>query len=141
MSQGTFKKVEKSTKTLYGPRAMLVCGFSAAEQTDLMEFLETINLRGLSVIFARGGDGEKLLKNLLALPDRTGWGEDSSLDRAIILSGITEKELHRTLSAYRGLELPRPLWATLTLHSETWILSSLLIELKKEREAMEKKTK
>ncbi len=139
MSKGTFKKVGKSSKTLYGPRAMLVCGFSPREQKALLEFLEAIRIAGLPVVFATDTDGKSLLKTLLARPDQSGKDQICSLDRAIILSGITEKELQHTLSAYRGSGLPRPLWATLTPHSEAWCLSDLLEELKKEREAMEKK--
>ena len=139
MSEDTFKKVGKSAKTLYGPRAMLACGFTPPEQQSLMEFLEGIDMADIPVIFAAQTDGGACLKDLLARPGQSGRDQPCAADRAIILSGITEEELHRTLSAYRGTELPRPLWATLTPYSETWCLSDLLEELKKEREAVEKK--
>ncbi len=141
MGEGTFKKVGKSAKTLYGPRAVLVCGFSANEQKLLMEFLENIQLTDLAVSFAAESDGEKTLKDLMARPDQSGRDADSGLERAVILSGITEKELHQTLSSYQNADLPRPLWATLTPYSESWSLSALLEELKKERIAMEQKRK
>lgn len=139
MSEGTFKKVGKSSKTLYGPRAMLVCGFPPPEQQTLMEFLESINLTDLPVIFTTATDGTACLKDLLDRPAQSGRDQPCGPDRAIVLSGITENELQRTLSAYRSAALPRPLWATLTPYSETWCLSDLLEELKKEREAVEKK--
>ena len=139
MSGDTFKKVGKSSKTLYGPRAMLACGFTAPEQQALMGFLESINLADIPVIFTTETDGNTCLKDLLERPGQSGRDQACGADRAIILSGITENELQRTLSAYRGTELPRPLWATLTPYSEAWCLSDLLEELKKEREAMEKK--
>ena len=139
MSEGTFQKVGKSAKTLYGPRAALVCGFSSEEQKALMAFMAGIELTDLSVVFAAEADNETLLKDLVTRPDQSGKETDSGLARAIILSGITEEELHRMLSTYRKLELPRPLWATLTPHSESWPLSALLEELQKERLATEQK--
>ncbi|MBS3757657.1 MAG: DUF3783 domain-containing protein [Desulfobacterales bacterium] len=139
MGEGTFKKVGKSAKTLYGPRAALVCGFSATEQKALMAFLKRIQLTDLCVSFATESDSGALLKDLIARPDRSGQDVDSGLERAIILSGITEEELHKTLSAYRKNDLPVPLWATLTPYSESWRLSALLEELRKERIAMKKK--
>lgn len=139
MSEGTFKKVGKSAKTLYGPRAALVCGFSSVEQKALMAFMAGIELTELSMMFATEADSDTLLKDLVTRPDQSGKETDSGLERAIILSGITEEELHRTISAYRQCGLPRPLWATLTPYSEDWTLSALLEELRKERMATEKK--
>lgn len=139
MSGDTFKKVGKSAKTLYGPRAVLACGFTPPEQQRLMEFLEGIDMADIPVIFATESDGDACLKDLLARPGQSGRDQACTADYAIILSGITEEELHRILSAYQSTDLPRPLWATLTPYSETWCLSDLLKELKKEREAMEKK--
>jgi len=57
---------------------------------------------------------------------------------AIILSGLTERELHTVLKNYRPLGLPSPLWATLTETSVNWPLKTLLIELMSEREALRK---
>ena len=139
MSEGTFQKVGKSAKILYGPRAALVCGFSSEAQKALMAFMAGIELTDLSVVFAAEADSEAMLKDLVTRPDQSGIDTDSGLARALILSGITEEELHRMLSTYKKLDLPRPLWATLTPYSESWPLSALLEELKKERLATEKK--
>ena len=139
MSEGTFKQIGKSDKTLYGPRAALVCGFTATEQKVLMEFMTGIELSDLAVVFATETDGDALLKDLVTRPDQSGLDSDSGLVRAIILSGITETELHRTLSSYRKNDLPSPLWATLTPYSENWSLSALLEELQKEHREMQKK--
>lgn len=139
MSEGTFKKVGKSTETLYGPRAMIVCGFSADDHPRIMDFAASIPLADMSVIFATDADGDCTLSEMIARPDQSCRGTHCSLARAIILAGITESELHRTLSAYRQSGLPRPLWATLTPYSENWALADLLAELAKERCEMENK--
>ena len=78
------------------------------------------------------------LKELLALPDRSGQGEASDMRRAIIMSGFTQKELHKLMTAYRLAELPSQLWATLTPISENWSVTNLLEELAAESEAIKK---
>ena len=137
MSKGTFKKVEASTTPMYGPRAMLVCGFPPAEQQAVTALLKETRVSHVPVIFAVRSDGTVRLSELLTQPDQSGRDSESGLSRAIVLSGITENELHRILAAYRQSGLPRPLWATLTPTSETWPLSELLSELEAERQAME----
>jgi hypothetical protein len=138
MTDGSFSKGGRSARTLYGPRAMLVCGYAPEEQEVLTKFLDSIHLRNLPLIFASDEDGDTLLGELVTRPDQTGRDGSGVLERAIILSGITENELQRALSAYHGLDLPRPLWATLTPYSKAWRLRDLLKELKKERAATER---
>lgn len=137
LSMGTMKKVGTSALPLYGPRATLICGFSSTEQKAVMKLIGDMGITDLPVIFATLADGTATLSDLLARPDQTGKESVSSLPRAIVLSGITEEELHRILSTYRASGLPRPLWATLTPASESWRLSALLSELEAERRAME----
>ena len=138
MSKGTFTKIGESTEPMYGPRAILACGFTPLEQEKLMKALDNIPLTALSVTFATAADTGKPLDELLTRPDQSGQNEKSDIARAVIMSGITEQELQATLSSYKTSGLPRPLWATLTPFSEKWALSALLDELKKERLAMER---
>lgn len=105
----------------------------------MIKFLDTIQLTDVPVIFATDADTEMCLCELLTLPNQTGQNTDCDIDRAVVLSGMTERELKQILSNYKGAGLPRPLWATLTPFSENWALSALLEELKKERIAMERK--
>ncbi|HPD56705.1 MAG TPA: DUF3783 domain-containing protein [Smithellaceae bacterium] len=141
MSQGTFKEIGDSAKPMYGPRAVLVCGFTPFEQETVMNLLDNIALADVPVIIAATADAEIRLGDLLARPDQEGLGAESDMARAIVMSGVTADELHRIMSAYRSSGLPRPLWATLTPVSENWALAALLEELNKERIAMEKSNK
>ncbi|WP_167320864.1 DUF3783 domain-containing protein [Desulfosudis oleivorans] len=103
-----------------------------------MRMTGDMGLSPLPMIFTTETDGTVCLGDLVNRPDQSGRGGDSpGLARAIVLSGITEAELHRILTAYRESGLPRPLWATLTPTSENWPLSELLAELDAERRAME----
>jgi hypothetical protein len=141
MSQGTFKEIGESAKPLYGPRALLVCGFTPFEQETVMNLLDSIELANVPVIIAVTDDAETRLGEMLTRPDQTGLAAESDMARAIVMSGITADELHRIMSAYRSSGLPRPLWATLTPVSENWALAALLEEFNKERLAMEKSNK
>jgi hypothetical protein len=141
MSEGTFKKVGESAERMYGPRAILVCGFAPSEQETMMKLLDAVPLTDVPVIFATDADTGTCLSELLTFPGQSGRNTDCDIARAVVLSGITEQELHQILSRYKGTGLPRPLWATLTPFSENWTLAALLQELTRERMAMEKKNK
>ena len=90
----------------------------------------------LPLVFAATRQLEWPLERLLALPGETGQGEGSNMRRGVIMSGISEKELHMILGGYRSMGLPAQLWATLTPTSGKWPLRLLLEELAAEREAM-----
>jgi len=103
-----------------------------------MSFMKQTGFQDLGVIFVTTNQSTKTLKELLALPDRSGQGEASDMKRAIIMSGFTQKELHKLMTAYRLAELPSQLWATLTPTSENWSVTNLLEELAAESEAIKK---
>ena len=141
MSGSRFKRVGKSQKPMYGKRCVLVCGFSVSQRKIILDMLEKTGLKAIPVVFAIDEDQDATLKEMLSRRDRAGMNNECRLEPAIILSGFTEKELHQVLNAYRGLDLPRPFWATLTPVSENWPLKDLLSELKRERMAMETRQK
>ena len=138
MAQGTFKKVGKSKKHMYGQPGLLVCGLTPDEHDPLLMLLEQNTFQDLPVIFATDGDSSKILKELFTLEHRAGLGKVSEMQRAIIMSGFTQKELHHLMAIYRLAEMPPTLWATLTPISENWTLSQLLNELTAESEAMKR---
>jgi hypothetical protein len=138
MSKSGFSKVGSSAKKrLYGPRAALVCGYAAVEQEWLQAMIERFRFIDLPVIFATGEDMDRPVGELLGLGSGHGRGLDSHLPRAVVLSGVTEKELSTFMAAWKHLGLPRQNWATLTPTSETWPLVDLLTELDRERLALE----
>lgn len=136
MSQGSFEKVEISSKKMYGPRKIALCGYMLSEHRVFIQLLESNQLTPLPLVFAEEADLEKSLSEIMALPDQYGSGKDSHIPRAVILSGITEEELHIIMKAYRGSGLPKPLWAVLTPVSENWTLNELLEELSDESKAL-----
>jgi len=137
MSPSGFSKVGASAKKrLYGPRAVLVCGYAAAEQDVLLAMMERFRLTDIPAVFATGADMDAAVGALLTAAPGHGRGEDSPLPRAIVLSGVTEKELSTFMAAWKHLGLPQQNWATLTPTSEQWELMDLLTELDLERIAL-----
>jgi hypothetical protein len=131
-----FSRVTKSSRPLYGPRKLLVCGFTTEGQASLEAVITATAIADLPIVYAASADLEESLSSLLSCSANTGSGEPSRMPAAIIMAGITENELHQLIASYRDAGLPSPLWATLTPTSEHWTLRQLLKELSAEREAL-----
>lgn len=141
MSDGTFDKLQKSEQPMYGPKAILFCGYAPAEHQPLADALEQIGFGDRPVVFVTGADAEKTLKQVIAYEHRSGLGQPSELARATIMSGFTQQEVHLLMNAYRQAGLPPQLWATLTPVSEGWTVAALLEELAAEAAAMQQRRK
>jgi len=140
----SLKVVGESKQKMYGPRGILVCGFSADERKSILKMLSDKKFKRLPVIFTTSEDRRELMKEMITRGHQTGLdsecgpGDECPLDRAIIMSGLTEKEFHRTMKTYKKLKLTKPLWATLTPTSENWTVESLISELNSEKLHLEK---
>ncbi len=136
MADAKFEKVTHSDKPFYGPRKLLVCGFDGKAQPKFKNLLQMAGIKDIPIVWAVSGQAETVLTELFSLPDNTGSDISSTLPRAIIVSGITENELHRLMSMARKTGMKPALWAALTPTSETWSIKELLAELTAERKAM-----
>ena len=139
MSEGGFEKVSASDKPMYGPRKLLICGFSAEIQPHLAKLLEILKLSEIPKTWVTEEHADSLIADVLSLESDTGWGVSSDLPRAIIMCGLTQNELHLLMSGSREAGMKPPLWATLTPTSETWAVQDLLKELAAEHQAMQQK--
>ncbi len=134
--EATFDAIDQeSNQVMYGPRAILLCGMSGTEQETVAAFAKSFG--SLPVSVAGEQELDTRVGDLVLRPDKTGFGQDSALERLVLMSGLTEGEVHRFMAQYRQAGLARPLWATLTPTSATWPLSELLGELDAERRAMQ----
>ena len=139
MSDAGFEKVLPSDERMYGPRKLLICGFSFEVQANFVNLLEIVGLSDMPKIWVTEAQADSLISDVLALEDNTGWGESSGLPRGIIMCGLTQNELHLLMSGSRQAGMKPPLWATLTPTSESWAVQDLLKELAAEHEAMQQK--
>lgn len=139
MTEGKFEKVTQTDTPLYGPRKLLLAGFGKSAQPKFLTVLKMAGLTGLPVVWVGEKDKDQKISSLLAQEDDTGFGMGSSLHRAIIVSGILEKELHLLMNICKKTGMKKTLWAVVTPTSESWTLESLLKELERERKAMSRK--
>ena len=138
MTDAEFQKVTQSDNLLYGPRKLLLCGFPAGAQSKFIRLLKMIGLSEMPMVWVTEDQADNRLADLVQLEDGSGAGASSELPRAIIMSGISQMELHLLMSGCRKSGMRQPLWATLTPTSETWSIQNLLKELAAEHEAMKK---
>lgn len=146
----SLKVVGESKKRMYGPRGILVCGFSSEERKSILKMLSDKKFKNLPVVYTTNADRTELMKEMLTRAHKTGLEDESGpedeckpenkcrLDRAIIMSGLTEKEFHRAMTNYKKLKMVKPLWASLTPTSENWTVESLISELNSEKLHLEK---
>lgn len=133
---GTFQAIGNSDDRMYGPRAIIASGFRAEERSMLAGAAQKAGMGDAILCMATASDTNGRLGDL-ARGSVSSVHDGPMLARAVILSGASEAELHRFMSAYRASGLARPLWATLTETSEQWTLGELLSALAAERKAIE----
>ena len=124
---------------MYGPRAMVVCGYEPQQQQLFLDALRKEQYTNIAVVFADQESIAMPVHELFGQKHCHKLGKESHIPRAVILSGITQRELHSIMDLSKALQFPRQLWATLTPTAETWQLGDLLIALENERKAMQAK--
>mgnify|MGYP006279064525 FL=1 len=153
--QASFKKMGNSEQRRPGPRGILLCGFNGEEQRSVESLtammVEKLSIDGLPLSTPIEGDlctaVERVFeqyskeKDTSEASSATSEASDAKLPRAIILSGMSEREIHAFMGGYRSLGLEKPLWASLTETSRNWPLEKLLLELSAERKAIAKESK
>lgn len=132
----TFEKVRHSDQVLYGPRKLLLCGFPASSQSKFRALLEMLGIGNLPLVWITADQAEVPIQEALAMADGTGAQSDSDMERAIVVSGISQNELHQLMNGCRQAGMQNALWAALTPTSEKWSIGQLIAELKAERAAM-----
>jgi hypothetical protein len=141
MAEAKFERIKPSDKPLYGPQKLLLCGFSTNAQSKFNAVLKMAGLSKVPKIWVSENQSHIVLSDLLKLADGEGEGESSQLPRAVIVSGILEKELFSLMGVCKKTGMKNTLWATLTPTSENWTIDQLLTELLSERQAMQRKKK
>ncbi len=137
--KSTFTKVSRTEKPLYGPRKLLICGFPSGERSGFLEIMKSAEIENVPAVWVESDQADNIIKDLFALPDQSGFKSESELFRAVIMGGITQKELHQLMGTYRNNGMAPALWAVLTPTSENWTLKMLLEELDAERCRMREK--
>ena len=138
MTDTSFEKVSRSEKKLYGPVKIVLCGFGPAAQPKFVTLLKMLNMESIPLVWAAEAQLDDTLADLTAQPGGIGFGKESGLPRAIIVSGIMENQLHLLMGTAKKVGMKNALWAALTPTSESWTLKALLKELQLEQKEMVK---
>ena len=137
MTQPGFKPIGQTEQRLFGPRKILVCGYSLEQQHNLLKiYTQLPEFTTLPILFARAEDTNASLETLFSRNHATEEDEVLASPPAIIMAGLTEKELHLFMAEHKKAMKFSPIWATLTPTSVGWTLGELLQELGREKEAM-----
>jgi hypothetical protein len=137
--KGSFTKVSRTEDRLYGPRKLLISGFAFTERSGFLDIMKLAEIENVPTVWVASEQADDIIKDLFALSDMSGLKSESKLIRAVIMGGITQKELHQLMGTYRKNGMSPVLWAVLTPISETWALKMLLEELESERCKMREK--
>lgn len=135
-AETTFRPIDGSDQKMHGHPAVLVSGFSSDQQEQLREQLSTWGITDIPLVVVAADVLSLTLEAATQLADGTHAGETPDVPRAVIMSGLSGRQLNALMDGYRHSGLPRPLWASVTPTSATWTVKYLLVELLKEREAM-----
>jgi hypothetical protein len=139
MNDAKLEEVSHSDKTLYGPRKLLLCGFADTAQPKFLTVLQMVGLADVPTVWVAPEQAETRLQELVDMPDRFGWGVSSALPRAVIVCGITEKQLHALMTVCRKTGMQQALWAVLTPINMQWTMQELLAQIEAERQALQAK--
>ncbi len=134
--KATFRPIGDSDQHMHGRPAILASGFTPTEQRQLRSQMDEAGLSCVPIVYITADSLSLTPAELAGLPGETNAGLTAELPRVIVLSGLTERQLHLVMDSYRAGDLPRPIWASVTPVSADWTLKSLLVELLKERDAM-----
>ena len=136
--KGTFRPIGEGDAPMYGTPAIIIAGFEPVQQQTIRWLLNQLEMQDIPLTVLAKGDGDATVHSLTQRPDGTNMGTELKLPTTIILSGLIEKQLHRIMTAYREMPLPRPMWASVTPTSAKWTAKSLLKHLVEERMSLKK---
>ena len=123
---------------MFGATALIVSGYSDVDRKALSALMQAHSLDTIPTVFIDLDRAHLSLETLARERDISPAPSAPALRRAIVMSGLSEQELHALMNAYRESGMPRQLWASVTPVSRHWSLCALLDELSKEKEELRK---
>lgn len=128
----SFKKVEETNQTRpEGRNCILVYGFGKHHFDTIAETAASVGIDA-AVFLQATHLGIKIQDILDDAPLEASYDKEVS-DPVIVLSALSDAELHNFLNKFRDLGIQRPLFAAVTPTSRNWRFGDLALELSKER--------
>ncbi len=91
---GRFQKVSAAAKRMYGPKVLLVCGYPEDEHEPFLSFVQKTKVADFPVVFAVQTDLERQVREIIDQDHKSGFMHSSPMPRAVIMSGVTGKEMN-----------------------------------------------
>jgi hypothetical protein len=132
----TFESIDQDEAPGVGPAAVLLCGFAEQEVDPVGRLLAEAGAPDHAVIrVSEAMLGGTLQAALTATAPGPAVAADK-LPRAVILSGLTGRQLHAVIDGWAGAGLAPPIWASTTPHNLEFTVRDLLRELLAEQRAL-----
>ncbi len=129
--EATFKSVSDNDHAkFFGDRALIISGYQQDEINIIKQYTNKV-LGNVKLCFISEKNYQNKIEEIIQSEEQQ---ENFEYQKAIILGGIKQKELHYFISNFKYTKLARPLFAAMTEHNAKWNFSDLVEELAKERE-------
>ena len=135
MSDDDFEALSEDEQAGLGPAAVLLAGFEAAEETPISQLLSGAGAPEHALIRCRVSMLDQTLHDALAEPAPGELARADQLPRVLILSGLSNRQLHAVIDGFADTGLRRPVWASATENSLQMTLKALLTHLLAEQQA------
>ena len=116
--------------TRVGRLRILTFGFSESESAAIDAALAAIRIPPPTRL--RSSQGDVLVAEIVER-DADGAGSLASTERLVLFANLPGEAVGRLVDFFRGIGVPRPIFATVTETSATWRLADLLEHLVEEK--------
>ncbi len=125
--------MEHAPEILPGPKAVFVSGLPHDLEMKILPLLTETGVSDIRIVFCTAGMMEATLLDALEKEfSETAVGEDK-LPPVMVFSGISFDEVQAIVSGYKNTGLPRPIFATTTVHNLNFTVKELIMHLLEER--------
>lgn len=139
MTEGKFTKLENGDDAGFGPESILVCGFPEQASPSLGSLLKSICAEQHRVQLCSKAMLAQNLGQALLTEDPDEPAAPDQLPRVMILSGLSNRQIHDFVDRFSSTGLPRPIFASTTPTNLDMPLRTLLLALLKEHQVMSEK--
>lgn len=136
MTENTFRELGGGERRIPGPRAVLLCGFSASEAEEVRALLDKAQTGTERLVLCSEGMLRRPLREVLEASVEEDPVLPERLPRVVLLSGMTEGQIQLFLDAFRASRLPRPIFATTTDSNLERNLREILVDLLQEHRSL-----
>ena len=131
-----FESLDQDDQPGVGPDALLLAGFDLDAVATVRDLMAQVGAPTHRVLRCSEAMLPMPLEEALNQTRPGKAVEPEQLPRAVILSGLSGRQIHAIIDHWKGTGLPRPIWASTTPNNLSFTVRDLLKELLAEQRAM-----